>query len=41
MKLGLMTGGAMLAVLAGSAPAISQAQRTDWPNMHRDAGAQR
>jgi quinoprotein glucose dehydrogenase len=41
MKLGLMTGGAMLALLVGSAPAISQAQRTDWPNMHRDVGAQR
>ncbi len=41
MKRGLLTGGAMLAVLAGSTLAISQPQRTDWPNMHRDAGAQR
>ncbi len=37
MKLGLMGGGALLAVLAGSA----NAQRTDWPSMHHDAGAQR
>jgi quinoprotein glucose dehydrogenase len=37
MKLGLTIGGALLALLAGSA----NAQRTDWPGMHHDDGARR